>query len=372
MASNNHITYGMKLKTGKLREAIEKMITDNQSDLEKHGELPAPIAIWGTHGLGKTALVEAIAKDKGWHFAYLAPAQFEELGDLHGLPVKDGESGETSFLPPAWVPTEEGPGILLLDDINRADDRILRGLMQLLQLHSMGSWKLPAKWQILVTCNPEGGDYSVTPLDGAMTSRWDHLTIDWDPRAWAQWALSVGIDARCVDFVLCYPEVVGDGRTTPRTLARFFRKVAHLDDWEKELDMIAVYGHSTIEETTVHAFLAYVRDNLQALLLPEDILTAKSIKALSAAIDKMAYDSDGRTVRIDRLGATCTRMYLHLAERKEAPTAAEKKNFVEFLCHRALPNDLKYNLHKDISGIASPITSILDDQRLANIVLGGI
>ena len=38
----------------------------------------------------------------------------------------------TVFAPPAWVPTADGPGILLLDDVNRADDRILRGLMQLL------------------------------------------------------------------------------------------------------------------------------------------------------------------------------------------------------------------------------------------------
>ena len=51
---------------------------------------------------------------------------------------------------------DEGPGILLLDDINRADDRILRGCMQLLQNFELTSWKLPPKWQIVATANPEG------------------------------------------------------------------------------------------------------------------------------------------------------------------------------------------------------------------------
>jgi len=50
----------------------------------------------------------------------------------------------TIYLPPDWVPKadESGPGILLLDDINRADDRILRGLMQLLQEFEMFSMDL--------------------------------------------------------------------------------------------------------------------------------------------------------------------------------------------------------------------------------------
>ena len=95
----------------------------------------------------KTALVKDLAKKHGWKFRYCAPAQFEEMGDLHGLPVRldpnpDVQGDETTvYMPPDWVPKEddEGPGILLLDDLNRADDRILRGLMQLIQEFEMFS-----------------------------------------------------------------------------------------------------------------------------------------------------------------------------------------------------------------------------------------
>jgi MoxR-like ATPase len=123
-------------------------------------------------------------------FRLLRTAQFEEMGDLHGIPtIRDPTPDEsnsddeyTVFAPPEWVPTAKGPGILLLDDINRADDRILRGIMQLLQNFE---WQLPEQWQIVATANPEGADYSVTPMDDAMLTRMLHFTLTFDAKAWA-------------------------------------------------------------------------------------------------------------------------------------------------------------------------------------------
>lgn len=36
---------------------------------------PSPVCIWGTHGLGKTQLVENYGKSHGWTFSYCAPAE---------------------------------------------------------------------------------------------------------------------------------------------------------------------------------------------------------------------------------------------------------------------------------------------------------
>ena len=49
--------------------------------------------------------------------------------------------------------------------------------MQLLQEFEMFAWALPPKWQIVATANPEGGDYSVTPMDDAMITRLLHITM---------------------------------------------------------------------------------------------------------------------------------------------------------------------------------------------------
>ena len=111
--------------------------------------------------------------------------------------------------------------MLLIDDINRADDRILRGCMQLLQNYELSSWRLPDKWQIVATANPEGADYSVTPMDDAMLTRMIHTTLIFDHKVWAQWAYSSGVDDRGISFVLTYPELINSERTTPRSLTQF-------------------------------------------------------------------------------------------------------------------------------------------------------
>tara|TARA_A100001037_G_scaffold288903_1_gene300088 strand:- start:234 stop:512 length:279 start_codon:yes stop_codon:yes gene_type:complete len=91
---------------------------------------------------------------------------------------------------------------MLIDDVNRADDRILCGIMQLLQNYELISWKLPSDWHIVLTANPDGGDYSVTPMDNAMITRMMHVTMKFDVSAWAKWAEKTGIDTRGINYVL--------------------------------------------------------------------------------------------------------------------------------------------------------------------------
>ena len=207
------LEYGEKVNANHLKRILDHIFLRNDAIAET-GSRGTPICIWGTHGLGKTHIVTDFARERNWKFAYCAPAQFEEMGDLHGMPVTmDPDPNvvgdeRTVYLPPDWVPTEEGPGILLLDDINRADDRILRGCMQLLQNFELFSWHLPKRWQIVATANPEGGDYSVTPMDDVMLTRMLHATLKFDPRIWAEWAAGAGVDPRGIAFVLTYPEAV--------------------------------------------------------------------------------------------------------------------------------------------------------------------
>ena len=239
MTDESLLLYGAALHAHELQRTLAHVLNANLSR-QKLGRLGTPVCIWGTHGVGKTAIVESFAAEHDWGFAYCAPAQFEEMGDLHGLPTHvqaDDGATLTTFAPPQWVPRQQGPGILLLDDINRADERILRGLMQLLQNFEMFSWKLPELWQVVCTANPEGGDYSVTPLDDAMLTRMLHTTLVFDVKAWATWANRNHVDPRGISFALTYPEVITGKRTTPRSLTQFFAQIAEIPDLRKEADL---------------------------------------------------------------------------------------------------------------------------------------
>ena len=127
--SDTLIQYGPKGNTKAIEEILDFIFTSNINSPEK---TPTPLCLWGTHGLGKTEMIKDYAKNKGWGFEYIAPAQFEEMGDFHGLPYVEGE--RMLYKKPNWVPdNSKKQGILLLDDFNRADIRIIKGLMQLIQ-----------------------------------------------------------------------------------------------------------------------------------------------------------------------------------------------------------------------------------------------
>ena len=371
------LEYGEKVNAGHLKRTLEHIFLRNDKIAEK-GRHGTPVCIWGTHGLGKTQIVQDFAKERKWKFSYIAPAQFEEMGDLHGLPHEidpdptvAGDE-KTVYLPPDWVPKDKGPGILLLDDINRADDRILRGCMQLLQNFELVTWKLPAKWQIVATANPEGGDYSVTPMDDAMLTRMLHTTLQFDPRVWAEWALGAGVDPRGIAFVLTYPEVVTGKRTTPRSLTQFFEQISSISDLKEEMELVNALALSALDDITTSTFISFVNDDLKQLVNPEDILNAKKFADVEKRIKDLAKGDDGGK-RVDRLATMCTRMFLMLTGSDYKPAKVHKGNLILFMLIEEVPNDLRMSLFMDLSKHASEeVKEMLRDKRLAGKVLKGM
>jgi len=370
------LQYGAQLDPVRMVEVLEHIFSTNLRRQES-GETGVPVCIWGTHGLGKTETVKEFARKRGWKLAYCAPAQFEEMGDLHGLPTRmsgdphAGESERTVFLPPDWVPTEEGPGLLLLDDINRADERILRGLMQLLQEFEMFSWKLPRRWQIVCTANPEGGDYSVTPMDDAMITRMLHMTMVFDAKAWAIWADEAGIDARGIAFVLAYPELINEQRTTPRTLVQFFQQIAPIPDLAAQLDLVNVLARASLDDEMAASFLAFAQQDLDRLIDPAEILDADDFGKVAKRIKEATSAKKGGR-RMDVLSVLCSRMHLHLKRPDYKPGPRHGENLVAFMLLPELPNDLRFALHHDLVGIGPEVVDLMRDPRLAGIILEGM
>lgn len=376
MTDPNLTMYGSKLKPEELKKFLEHIFTEN----DKRKGPGTPVCIWGTHGLGKTHIAKAFAKDRGWKFVDVPVAQFEEMGDLHGMPEKydptpeDPRSGdeETIFYPPEWVPKndEHGPGLLLLDDFNRADDRILRGIMQLLQNFALTSWHLPPKWQIVATANPEGGDYSVTPLDDAMLTRMIHATLKFDAKDWAIWADSAGLDKRGISFILSHPEAVTFKRTTPRTLEQFFRQIENIEDLQKEEELVRMLGMGTLDDVTIAAFMSFVRDDLTELIEPEEILSAENFSKIEEKLEKLSVDKDGNK-RIDRISTICTRLFILIIKQEFAPGTRESSNLITFLKSNKINKELRYSMAKDISNEGSKeVREILtSDPQIAKMLL---
>ncbi|MEZ5042110.1 MAG: AAA family ATPase [Saprospiraceae bacterium] len=360
--------YGTPSKAAEVIRFLSHILSTNLAMVEK-GKKKTPICIWGRHGIGKTEIVETLARDQGYDFAYIAPAQFEEMGDLIGMPAI--EAGKTVFKAPAWVPTSEGPGILLIDDVNRADDRILRGIMQLLQHGGLISWQLPPKWQIVLTANPDGGDYSVTPMDDAMLTRMLHITLTFDVLEWAKWAEKHTIDPRGIHFVLTYPETVSGERSTPRTLVQFFDTIQAIPDLKAQLPLVKLLADSCLDEATARAFVTFVAQGFSELMQPQAILAAEDFdKEVQGPIAAMVQQA---TLRVDILAALCTRLVNYLTLQQIAPTESQLKNIQSFIKMSLLPNDLRLGLAQDLVGSGNPhLGAIVGDPVVGKLVLEGM
>ena len=345
--------YGAQINGAQLTEFLDKFLESNLVLESTTGRRPTPLCIWGTHGLGKTEIAMELAKKKEWKLAYCAPAQFEEMGDLHGLPFKFDPDPtvigdeRTVYMTPEWVPKDEGPGILLLDDINRADDRILRGTMQLLQNFEMFSWALPPKWQIIVTANPDSGDYSVTSMDDAIITRMIHLTLNFDARIWAEWALQFGIDERGVNFVLTYPEMVTLKRTTPRTLVHFFSQLGQIKDLKKDIFIVEILAKGCLDEATANAFINYVDELLMQIPTPDAFLSQTNLTEIDKIILTLVKTENG--IRLDTINTLLTRIIFKLKSKDFVPTPAAEKVLEHVLKHTDIPLDLRYGFHVDLN-----------------------
>lgn len=378
--------YGEQVSYEELDEFLGDVFLANREAETSGSDERFATCIWGHSGIGKTAKVKQhCRKPLTWqgreypgYTVYDVPiAQFEEMGDLHGMPsrhIKVARAGDgapqelwvpeevhqgwlkdgwgvvhsagvrTMYAPPDWVPSEPGPSILLLDDWNRASVRIIKGIMQLLQNYGMVSWRLPAGCNIVLTANPDEQDYLVTSIDNAILTRIRSVTLTHDAKEWAVWAQASGLDPRGINFLLRYPEMmVGKERTNPRTLAQTFRDMKWIPNLsskenQKRLKRIAM---SLLDEETVSTLIVFMERDVELVIEPEQILAGKDWTWIQEHVRRLM---GGREKRVDVLGVICDRLFAYLVQPNVQPNKVSVTNFQKFVTLEDIPEDMRHNL----------------------------
>ncbi|MBP5458715.1 MAG: hypothetical protein J6Y62_00860 [Clostridia bacterium] len=212
----------------------------------------------------------------------------------------------TKYAPPSWVPDTPGPGIILFDDGNRASSRIMKGLMQLVQDYETVAWGVPAGYTIVFTGNPDNANNQVTTMDMAQLTRMKHITMTFDEKAWARWAMKEGLAPIGVHYVMEKPTMVEPNddpacRINPRTVSEFFRVMAKLppvlkrDSQGRSLNALdetvarklEIEAKASVGDDWWESFRTYIIQNMDDLIPPEEILNEpdKAIGRLDSAID---------------------------------------------------------------------------------------
>ncbi len=155
-----------------------------QSVLEIAYRARRPVLLEGVTGIGKSEIIADLAQRMGIGFTVLDLSLLEPP-DLVGLPYIEG--GRTTYARPSILP-QDGEGILMLEELNRAERYIQQPALQLLTARRLHEYVLPEGWSTCAAINPQRGEYQVTPMDPAMRARFLFLTVRADRGTWLRWA----------------------------------------------------------------------------------------------------------------------------------------------------------------------------------------
>ena len=361
------------LNVEELKDFIKHMVKNNQH-IQAEGKVPVAINIEGDAGLGKTSAITQLGKELGMDVVKLNLSQLEELGDLVGFPVKEyqiqNSEGKTTWITeaqieaatkkgykvvakrmshaaPEWIQGKGEGGFLVLDDYNRADHRFMQATMEILDRQEYVSWKLPKNWHVILTTNPDNGDYNVTSLDIAQKTRFISVGLKYNSDVWAKWAEKANIDGRCINFMLMNPELVTQN-VNPRAITTFFNAISSIPKFEDQLPLIQMIGEGSVGPDFSSMFTMFINNKMDKMISPQDILTKDEQYVMNSLTNAIGKDDD---FRADISSVITTRLInysLKFAENNPVPNdMIERLVKLSTECE-SFTNDLRYYMIKEI------------------------
>ena len=388
----------VNLNIDELKGFVNHIVKNNRF-LQEGGKNPVAVEVVGESGIGKTTAVLQLAKENNLNFVKLNLAQIEELGDLVGFPVRQFQmykekqvakkiddlnytaaqkaaaaaqvsnaavtkkvgqwvdelaveeylrqgwkmtgKNRMSYCAPEWIADKKDGGILLLDDWNRADVRFIQAVMELVDRQQYISWSLPKDWHIILTSNPDNGDYMVNSIDSAQKTRYITANLKFDVEVWARWAEEEGIDTRCINFLLLHPELVTQ-ETNARSITAFFNAISSFESFEDNLSMIQMIGEGSVGDAFASMFTTFINNKLDKLVTPKDLLTHDNEQHILGELRGCVGKDD--TYRADIASTLATRLANYSVVYSKENTVSQKitDRLIALCTKDYFTDDLKY------------------------------
>jgi midasin (ATPase involved in ribosome maturation) len=164
------------------------------------------VMIWGPPGVGKSSVIEQIAKAENIQIIDVRLNQLSPM-DLRGVPVPD--MGITRWYPPGFLP-RDGKGILFLDELNMAPP-VMQGLAQQLILdRKLGSYQVPDGWFVWAAGNRKEDRATVFDMPAPLANRFIHINVTADLDSFKKYAYRIGINENIIAFLSFRPSLLHD------------------------------------------------------------------------------------------------------------------------------------------------------------------
>jgi hypothetical protein len=133
--------------------------------------------LWGPRGVGKSSIVRQVAAHFGVPLVDLRLTTIEPV-DIRGAIYADDVQGKTVWFPPEFLPTAEQPeGILFLDEITAADQRLQISAYSLILDRRVGNYRLPDGWLVVAAGNAAHHGAVSHDMGTALADRMFHFNV---------------------------------------------------------------------------------------------------------------------------------------------------------------------------------------------------
>lgn len=144
----------------------------NKSKLKTYLNLNYNVLFSGLHGVGKTTVLTQIFQEENVKWSYFSASTLDPWVDLIGIPRVVGiEQPKLELVRPAFF--FDDIEVIFFDELNRAPDKVLNAVMELIQFKSINGFKFKKLRAVWGAINPSDDEdtYKVNKLDPAFLDR---------------------------------------------------------------------------------------------------------------------------------------------------------------------------------------------------------
>jgi MoxR-like ATPase len=166
--------------------------------------------LWGPRGVGKSSIVRQVAA----HFAIplidLRLTTIEPV-DLRGAIYADDALAKTVWFPPEFLPAPDvHDGILFLDELTAADQRLQISAYSLILDRRVGNYRLPDGWQVIAAGNASFHGAVSHDMGTALADRMFHFNVQTVIDAFLDHASAMNFAPEVMAYLKIRPDKLDD------------------------------------------------------------------------------------------------------------------------------------------------------------------
>jgi MoxR-like ATPase len=166
--------------------------------------------LWGARGVGKSSVVQQVARHFDVPLVDLRLTTIEPV-DIRGAIYADDAQRKTVWFPPEFLPSaDQADGILFLDELTAADQRLQISAYSLILDRRVGHYRLPDGWQVIAAGNASFHGAVSHDMGTALADRMFHFNVQTAIDAFLDHALAMNFAPEVMAYLKVRPDKLDD------------------------------------------------------------------------------------------------------------------------------------------------------------------